>query len=78
MPKRTASVKANLTPQVYERLKILADRQGQTPAILASVAIGQYVANHMAALDVQRDMADRAMAILERMPQQLLELEAKL
>jgi predicted DNA-binding protein len=73
--KRSASLKVNLTPEIYERLKQLADRQGQTAAILASVAVGQYVNAHMAAFDVQKDMAERALAILERMPQQLLELE---
>jgi hypothetical protein len=56
-------------------LKELADRQGQVPAVLASVAIGQYVSAHMAPLDMQRDMSTKALAILERMPQQMLELE---
>ena len=74
---RSASLKVNLTPQIYERLKLLAERQGQTAAVLASVAVGQYVNNHMAVVDVQRELAERALGILERMPQQLLELEAK-
>ena len=72
---RTASLKVNLTPAIYARLKVLADRQGQAAAVLASVAIGQYVSVHMAALDGQREMQDKAMAILERMPQELLALE---
>lgn len=75
--KRTAVVKANLTPAVYDRLKLLAERQGQTAAVLASVAIGQYVNAHLAAHDVQKEMAARALELLERMPQQLLDLEAK-
>lgn len=68
-------MKVNLTPEVYERLKELAERQGQAAAVLASVAIGQYVSVHMAPLDGQRQMQEKALAILERMPQQLLELE---
>ena len=74
---RTASLKVNLVPGVYERLKELADRQGLATAVLASVAIGQYVSVHMAAIDGQREMQDRAMAMLERLPQQLLDLEPK-
>jgi predicted DNA-binding protein len=74
---RSASLKVNLTPEVYERLKVLAERQGQAAAVLASVAIGQYVSVHMAAIDMQREMQDKAMAMLERLPQQLLELEAR-
>ena len=62
-------------PVIYDRLKELAERQGLPTAVLASVAIGQYVSVHMAAIDGQREMQDRAMAMLERMPQQLLELD---
>lgn len=62
-------------PSIYERLKELADRQGLPSAVLASVAIGQYVSVHMGPVDAQREMADRALEILQRMPQQLLELD---
>lgn len=76
---RSAGIKVNLTPELYERLKELADRQGQTAGSLAALAIGQYVSAHSAALDaqreMQREMLARATEILERMPQQLLELD---
>jgi predicted transcriptional regulator len=74
---RSASLKVNLTPQIYDRLKQLAERQGQTAAVLASVAVGQYVSMHMASLDTQREMQAKALEILERLPQQLLELDTK-
>jgi predicted transcriptional regulator len=72
---RSASLKVNITPEIYERLKVLAERQGQPPAVLASVAVGQYVSQHMVGLDTAREMGEKAMAMLERMPQQLLELD---
>lgn len=72
---RSASLKVNITPEIYDRLKLLAERQGQPPAVLASVAVGQYVSAHMVNLDTAREMQEKAMAMLERMPQQLLELD---
>ncbi len=72
---RSASLKVNLMPAIYERLKELADRQGLPAAVLASVAIGQYVSSYMAAIDSQREMQDRAIAVLERMPQQLIDYD---
>lgn len=72
---RTASLKVNVTPELYLRLKELAHRQGQTAAVLASVAIGQYVNAHMAPIDAQRDLHSKVLEMVERMPQQLLELE---
>lgn len=72
---RSASLKVNLTPETYQRLKLLGERQGQTAAVLASVAIGQYVSTHLASLDMQREMQAKALEMLERLPQQLLELE---
>lgn len=62
-------------PDIYDRLRELADRQGLPAAVLASVAIGQYVSTHMAGVDASREMQDKIIAIVERMPQQLLELE---
>jgi predicted transcriptional regulator len=72
---RSASLKVNITPEIYERLKLLAERQGQPPAVIASVAIGQYVSAHMVNIDMAREMHDKAAAMLERMPQQLLDLD---
>jgi len=72
---RSASLKVNITPDVYERLKLLAERQGQPAAVLAATAIGQYVSAHMVQIDMAREMQAQAIAMLERMPQQLLELE---
>ncbi len=72
---RTSSLKVNITPEVYERLRALAERQGQAPSVLASVAVGQYVSAHMAPLDTQREMLERAMEMVEKMPQQLLDLD---
>ncbi len=72
---RTASLKVNITPEIYERLRGLAERQGQTPAVLASLAVGQYVSAHMAPLDGQREMLRQVMEMVEKLPQQLLDLD---
>jgi predicted transcriptional regulator len=72
---RSASLKVNITPDIYERLKLLAERQGQPAAVLASVAIGQYVSAHTVQIDMARELHQQALGMLERMPQQLLELD---
>ena len=72
---RSAGIKVNLTPELYERLKVLAERQGQTAGSLAAVAVGQYVSQQMVAVDAQREMMAQALGMLERMPQQLLDLD---
>jgi predicted transcriptional regulator len=72
---RSASLKVNVTPDVYERLKLLGERQGQPAAVLAATAIGQYVSAHMVQIDMAREIHAQALAMLERMPQQLLDLD---
>jgi len=72
---RSASLKVNITPEIYDRLKLLAERQGQPPAVIASVAIGQYVSAHMVNIDMAKELHAQALGMLERMPQQLLELD---
>jgi predicted transcriptional regulator len=72
---RSASLKVNITPEIYERLKLLAERQGQPAAVLAATAIGQYVSAHMVQIDLGREMHAQALAMLERLPQQLLDFE---
>ena len=62
-------------PSVYERLKELADRQGMPTAVLASVAIGQYVSGQMAVIDILRETQEKALAMVEAAnPQHSLEL----
>ncbi len=72
---RSASIKVNVTPEVYARLKQLADRQGQVPSVLAAVAVGQYVSAHSAPIEMQEKMLGQVMEMVERLPQQLLDLE---
>lgn len=72
---RSASLKVNITPEVYEKLKLLGERMGQPPAVLAATAIGAWVSSHMVNIDMARELHQQAMALLERMPQQLLDLE---
>lgn len=43
--RRSIQVKVTLTPDLHERLRSLAVTLGQAPATVASLAIGQYVAN---------------------------------
>lgn len=72
---RSASLKVNITPVIYERLKLLAERQGQPAALLAATAIGQYVSAHMVQIDMARELRGEVMEMIERMPQQLLDLD---
>jgi predicted transcriptional regulator len=73
---RSASLKVNITPEIYAKLKELADRHGQPAAVLASVAIGQYVSAHCAQFDAAQAFHDQALALIERLaPQQLLDLD---
>lgn len=62
---------------MHDRLKQLAERQGQVPAVLAAVAVGQYVSAHMAPLDMQTNLTKQVVEMIERMPQQLLDLDKK-
>ena len=52
-------------PLPFPQTQQQAERQGQAAAVLASVAIGQYVSVHMAALDIQHEMQDKALAMLD-------------
>lgn len=58
LAKRTSSIKVNLTPELHERLREVAAQLGQTPATLASMAIGQYVANLASGLGATHRMVD--------------------
>lgn len=46
--KRTAAMKILLAPEIDQSLRQLAERLGQTPATLASLAVSQYVATQQA------------------------------
>ena len=41
--KRNSAVKVLLSEDMHEKLRVLADNLGQTPATLASIAVSQYV-----------------------------------
>jgi predicted transcriptional regulator len=41
--KRNSAVKVLLSEDMHDRLRVLADNLGQTPATLASIAVSQYV-----------------------------------
>jgi predicted DNA-binding protein len=41
---RSVSLKVTITPELHQRLKDVAAHLGQAPATVASMAIGQYVA----------------------------------
>lgn len=56
--KRSAAVKIMLHPDMAEKLRVLAEHLGQTPATLASIAVSQYVAQQTVALGA----TERAMA----------------
>lgn len=73
--KRTAAVKILLAPAIEQQLRALADRLGQTPATLASVAVSQYVVQQTAAVGA----AERALeSVFTAMGPQMLETVQKL
>lgn len=73
--KRTQAVKITLTPELHERLKLVADRLGQTPATVCSFAVGQFVAQQVSALQageaaiarLSESLTEPARELLERM-----------
>lgn len=56
--KRSSTLKVMLHPKMHDDLRALAERLGQAPSTLASIALSQYVAQQTAALGA----SDRAMA----------------
>lgn len=64
-------MKVNITPELYEKLKVLADRQGQTAASLAALAVGQYVSAHYGPVQLQEQLAKETLALLQALPSQL-------
>lgn len=67
--KRNSAVKVLLSEDMHEKLRVLADNLGQTPATLASIAVSQYVHQQMASAGA----AERAIAgILEKLAPDLI------
>lgn len=62
--KRSKSLKLTVTPELHARLSALGEEMGISPATLASVAVGQYVAQQT------RQMAT-ATAAVDAMTKQL-------
>jgi len=56
--KRSSTLKVMLHPKMHDDLRALAERLGQAPSTLASIALSQYVAQQTAALGA----SDRAVA----------------
>jgi predicted DNA-binding protein len=48
--KRSSAIKIMLHPDMAQKLQVLADQLGQTPATLASIAVSHYVAQQTLAL----------------------------
>jgi predicted transcriptional regulator len=44
--KRSSPVKIMLTPAMHDQLRQVAETLGQTPATIAAIAVGQFVAQH--------------------------------
>ena len=67
--KRNSAVKVLLSEDMHEKLRVLADNLGQTPATLASIAVSQYVHQQTASAGA----AERAIAgIFEKVAPDLL------
>ncbi len=43
--RKSVQLKVSVTPELHERLREVAAQLGQAPATVASIAVGQYVAN---------------------------------
>lgn len=56
--KRSSTLKVMLHPKMHDDLRALAERLGQAPSTLASIALSQYVAQQTAAIGA----TDRAVA----------------
>lgn len=69
--KRNSAVKVLLSEEMHEKLRVLADNLGQTPATLASIAVSQYVHQQTASAGA----AERAIAgIFEKLGPDLLRM----
>jgi predicted DNA-binding protein len=74
MPKgmqRSSVIKVSITPDLYEKLKVLASRQGQTAASLAAIAVGQYVSTQYAPIAMQERLAEETLKLLRSLPAQM-------
>jgi len=61
---RSVPFKITITPELHERLRAVAAQLGQAPATVASMAVGQFVAN----MTNQLGAAERATSqMVERM-----------
>lgn len=79
--KRSVALKITITPALHADLVRVAEALGQTPATLASVAVGQYVAAQRRSLDsgglflselagqVGPELADGLRKLLETAPE---------
>lgn len=56
--KRSSTLKVMLQPKMHDDLRALAERLGQAPSTLASIALSQYIAQQTAMLGA----TDRALA----------------
>lgn len=62
--KRSKSLKLTVTPELHARLSALGDEMGISPATLASVAVGQFVAQQSRQLETSRAAVDAMVANL--------------
>lgn len=60
--KRSKSLKLTVTPELYARLSALGEEMGITPATLASVAVGQFVAQQSRQLETSKAAVDAMLA----------------
>ncbi len=70
---RSHQLKVTMTPEMYARLSGLAEKLGQTPATLASVALSLYVTQQEAALGTAQRVIDQMLA--QVMPQIQAQIE---
>lgn len=62
--RRSKSLKLTVTPELHARLSALGEEMGISPATLASVAVGQYVAQQSRQLETSRAAVDAMVASL--------------
>lgn len=57
--KRDHGLKVLLSESLYRDLEYVCERMGQTPAVLGSLAVSQYVADRKAVLEASEAAVDR-------------------
>lgn len=71
MEARSVGFKVSLTPEIFRKLKVVADRQGMPHSVVGALAIGEYVARHYGQVETIEKVAEITEKALAELPRQL-------